>query len=128
MFDIEKSTAEQETNGVWADFGGGRFKIAHTNNMVFQREMTRLQAPFRKKLDKGTLDPKTQLDIMCKAMARGILLDWRNVGSGGQEIPFSEEAAIKVLTHNSELREFVQDFALDLENYREEEVEETGKS
>ena len=127
MFDINKSTAEQETEGVWADFNGGRFKIAHTNNMVFQREMTRLQAPYRKRIDKGTLDPKIQLEVMCKAMAKGLVLDWKNVGAEGEEIPYDQDTAYAVLLNNSELREFIQDFALDLENYREEEVEETGK-
>jgi hypothetical protein len=127
MFDLNKTTAERESSGVWADFNGGKFKIAHTNNMVFQREITRLQSPFRKKIDKGNLDPKIQLDIMCKAMARGILLDWKNVGAEGKEVEFSEESAINVLSLNSDLREFVQDYALDLENYRDEELEDTGK-
>ena len=61
-------------------------------------------------------------------MAKGILLDWKDVGDGEQEIPFSEEVAVKVLANNSELREYIQDFALDLGNFREEEIEETGKS
>lgn len=128
MFNVNETTAEQESNGVWAEYGAGRFKIAHTNNMRFQREISRLQAPYRKKIDKGILDPQIQLDIMCKSMAKGILLDWKDVGDGENEIPFSEEVAIKVLTNNSELREFVQDFALDLANFREEEIEDTGKS
>jgi len=127
MFDLDKTTAEQESNGVWTDFNGGKFRIAHTNNMVFQREIARLQAPYRKKIDKGTLDPKIQLEIMCKAMARGILLDWKNVGSKGQEIPYNEDSAISVLTLNSDLREYIQDFALDLENFRQEEIEDTGE-
>lgn len=127
MFDLDKTTAEQESQGVWTDFGSGKFKVAHTNNMVFQREITRLQAPYRKKIDKGTLDPKIQLDIMCKAMGKGILLDWKDVGSKGKAMGYDEEAAIKVLTLNSDLRDYIQEFALDLENFREEEIEDTGK-
>ena len=128
MFDISKSTAEQESEGVWADFGEGRFKIAHTNNMVFQREFARLQAPYRKKIERGTLDPKIQLSIMCKAMAKGILLDWENVGSEGQTIPYSREMAEKVLFNNSDLRDFVTEFSTDLENYVTEELEDLGNS
>ena len=128
MFDLDKTTAEQESHGVWGSFGAGKFRIAHTNNMVFQREITRLQAPYRKKIDRGTLDPKIQLEIMCKAMGKGILLDWKDVGSAGAEVSYTEDAAVKVLTLNSDLRDFVQDFALDLENFREEEIEETGKT
>ena len=128
MFDIDKTTTELENNGVWVTFREGKFLIAHTNNMVFQRTFTRLQAPHRKRLEKGTLDPKIQLDTMCKAMAKGILLDWKNVSSKGKKYPYSEEAAYALLLHNSELREFVQDTALDLENYRSEEIEELGES
>ena len=127
MFDLSKSTAEQEKLGVWATFGEGKFKIAHTNNMVFQRELTRLQSPYRKKIEKGNLDPKIQLEVMCKAMSKGLLLDWKDVGSGGKPIPFDEDTAFDVLLRNSELREFVQDFALDLENFREEDIEDSGK-
>ena len=127
MFDLNRSTADQESQGVWTTFGAGKFLVAHTNNMVFQREITRLQAPYRKKIDKATLDPKIQLEIMCKAMAKGILRDWKNVGAEGKEIPYNEDDAYKVLLLNSDLREYIQDFALDLENFRAEEIEDTGK-
>lgn len=126
MFDLKKSTTELENSGVWFTFREGKFLIAHTNNMVFQRLFTRLQAPYRKKIEKATLDPKIQLETMCKAMAKGVLLDWKNVGSEGKKVEYSEDAAYNVLMFNSELREFVQDTALDLENFREEEIEALG--
>ena len=126
MFDIKVSTTELENSGIWVTFRGGQFLIAHTNNMVFQRVFTRLQAPFRRKIEKATLDPKIQLETMCKAMAKGVLLNWKDVVSDGEVIEYSEDAAYNVLMNNSELREFVQDTALDLENYREEDVEALG--
>jgi len=129
MFDIDQeSTAELESNGVWANFRGAKFLIAHMNNISFQRHFNRLQQPHSKKIAKGSLDPKIQLDIMCEAMAGSLLLNWENVGSKGELISFSKEMAKNVLINNSELREFITDYSTDLENFRDEEIEEEGKS
>jgi hypothetical protein len=62
-------------------------------------------------------------------MAGGLLLDWKDViNSNKEEVPFSPEMAEMALKNNDDLREFLQEFALDLENFRAEEMEEEGKS
>jgi len=127
MFDLSNNSAEQEKDGVWASFAGGEFKIAHTNNIAFQRVFAKLQQPFRKKIERGTLDPKIQLDIMCQALGKTVLVDWKNVGEGDNEVEYSPEASHKALMASSDLREYVQEFATNLENYRDEDIEEQVK-
>jgi len=127
MFNASTINDQGKDNGVWTDFGGGEFLIASTNSMAFQREFSRLQQPFAKKIDKGTLDPKIQTEILCKAMAHGLLLDWKNVGDGKNIIEYSFENAVRVLIANPDLREFIQDFSMNLENYRKEEMKEEGE-
>ena len=128
MFDVNSVSQAKTESGVWTEFSGGEFLIAHTSNLSFQREFNRLQQPYRKQLDKGKLDPKTSSDILCKAMARGLLLDWKNVGAEGANLEYSPDAASNVLKNNEDLRDFVQEFSLDLDNFRSEEQADSGKS
>lgn len=114
--------------GVWANFGGSRFLIASTSNVKFMRAMNRLQAPFRKQLEKGTMDPEDTKNIVVKALAEGILKGWEDVkDSEGNDVPFSRQMCELALANNEELREFVQEFAADLANFRQQEIEEKGK-
>lgn len=115
-------------DGVWADFGGSRFLIASTSNSKFMRAMNRLQAPFRKQIEKGTMDPDDTKNIVVKSLAEAILKGWEDVKDPtGKDVPFSKEMAIIALANNEELREFVQEFATDLANFREQDIEEKGK-
>lgn len=124
--DSEKVNAQQ--SGVWANFGDSSFKIAHMANMKFQRMLNRLQAPHRKEIAKGSLDPVISKQIMCESMAKGLVLDWKGVEDATGEMPFSTDLCQKMLTNNDDVREFVQDFANDMSNYKSEVTAEEGKS
>jgi hypothetical protein len=125
---IDNSRKKQE-NGVWANFNGSQFLVAHSGSLKFQRSLTRQQAPYRRKIEKGSLDPAISKEILCQAMSEGLLLDWKNVGdSAGNDVSFSQEAAFKALMNNDDLREFIQEYAIDLENFRAEEIREEGNS
>ena len=95
--------------------------------MSFQRELARLQQPYARKIDKGTIDPKISLDILAEALSKHVLLDWKNVGANGEEIEYTPEIAKKVIIANDELRGFVSDFSIELENFKQEALEEEGK-
>lgn len=128
MFQFDADLNEIDA-GVWADWSGSRFKIAHISNMKFQKLLARLQQPHRRKLETGTLDPQINRDILCKAMSETILLDWDEVFSvSGEAQAFSAAAAFQALTRNPEFRDFVSEFAMNMANYRAEEVEALGKS
>jgi hypothetical protein len=129
MFNIDNPHKEKEQKGVWGKFQGSEFLVRHIGNFDFQRSFSRLQLPYRKKIEKGSLDPETTLDIMVEAMSIGLLVDWRHVSDkSGEEIPYSRELAVKALTNNVDLREWVQDFATDIENFKEVERDELGKA
>ena len=129
MFNIDDRTIDKENEGVWTKFKGSEFLIAGSGSTNFQRMFSRLQLPHRKAIEKKKLDPEIQLDIMAKSMARTMLLDWRDVvDSSGNSVKFSHDAAFSALKGNSEFREFVTEYATELENYLEEEREDLGKS
>ena len=129
MFNVDKNTVEKEKNGVWVTYTGSQFLIAHINNPAFQRIYTRLQLPHRKAIEKKTLDPDVQLDIMAKALSKAIVLDWKDVvDRDGNQVKYSVDAVEKVLRTNTEFRDFVTEMATDIGQFTEEEKTELGES
>ena len=126
MFVFDKKN-DCTTSGVWAEFGGSKFLISHHGSAKFQRLLNRLQQPHRRKIEKGTLDPVEGKNMLCKAMAEGLIHDWSNVvDSSGQVTPFSAEKCEIALQNNDEFREFVQEFSQSMENYKVEDEKEMG--
>lgn len=129
MFNIESTTVDREEDGVWADFKGSKFLIASSGCNKFQRLFSKLQRPHRRALEKNSLDPTIQLDIMARSLSQAVLLDWNDVvDNNGNPVDFDSDMAYKALKGNSELREFVTNYSTDLGNYIAEEQEELGKS
>jgi hypothetical protein len=116
------------TAGVWAEFGGSRFLVSHMSNVAFQRAVIRRQAPYRRKIENGTLDPKVARELMTQAMAEALVMNWEKVVDGaGKQVQFTEETCYKALTNNEDLRDFISEFAMNLDNFRRERKEELGK-
>ena len=129
MFNIDESTSSNEETGVWTAWRGSQFLIASAGSLSFQRLFQRLQRPHRKAIDKGTLDPQIQNELMAKALSKTILLGWKDVVDGsGKTVAYSQEAAYNVLLNNGLFREFITEFATELGNFESEEKEELGKS
>jgi len=116
------------TDGVWTEFEDSRFLVTSINNLKFQRALNRLNAPFRRKIENGTMDPGKSKDITCKAVCEGLVIDWKDViDSKGEQVAFSKDMLEMALKNNDELRDYLVEFAMDLNNFRMEEVEELGK-
>lgn len=126
MFIIDKDDSALKT-GVWASFQGAEFKMRHVSNLEFQRTVLRLQQPYRRKIENGTLDPKISKEIVCQAMSQHILTDWKKVfDKAGAEVSYGHEIAFKALVTNEDLREFVSTFSTNLDNFIKEESAELG--
>lgn len=126
IFDSQNNTIEQ---GTWTEYSGSKFLVASSNSLKFQRALANLQRPYRKAIEKGTLDPGDGKRILCKAMAQALVLDWDNViDSKHKKVPFTVEACNKALMGHEGLREFIQEFSTDLENFRNEEIVEEGNA
>jgi len=67
-------------------------------------------------------------NIYCKALSEYVLLDWDNVANAkGENVPYSQEAAMQVLKSNEEFRDFVADIAGNQAMYETEFKEATAK-
>lgn len=127
MFIVDKDSSGLET-GEWADFKGARFKLKHVSNIDFQRAVLRLQQPYRRKIDAGTLDPKISRDIVCQAMSQHILIDWELVFDKTKKpVLYSQTAAFAALVGNEDLRDFVSAYSTDIDNFIKEDSVELGK-
>lgn len=128
MFNIDADLSNLET-GVWAEYRGSKFLIAHTSSPKFQRALARHQLPFRRKLNEGTLDPEKNKEIVAKAMSEAILLGWEDVqNKDKQTVPHTIAAGYTALMRDPEFRDFVTEFAMAISNYRAAEVEELGEA
>lgn len=124
-FDADLS---QVDDGVWKEYDTSSFRIAHISNLKFQRALARLQQPHKRKLQEGTLDPKINQDIVCRAMAEGVLLDWKDVKKrSGELVTYSTENALSLLKRDPSFRDWVTEVATNMANFREEEVQELGE-
>ena len=124
MFDADQeNTAVDE--GVWKEFRGSEFLIAHISSIPFQRALARHQQPHLKKLAEGKLDPDVNRRLVAKAMSEALLLDLRKTKNN---TPYTKEAGYKALMSQIDFRDFVSSVAQDLSNYIKEEDEETGEA
>lgn len=124
-FDADLSAVDA---GTWREYDDSKFLIAHISNLKFQRALARLQQPHKRKLQEGTLDPKINQQIVCQAMAEGVLLNWRDMTTvDGSEVEYSQENAAKLLQRDPAFRDWVTDVSTNMANFRAEEVKELGE-
>lgn len=129
MFIANAFDKQKESDGVWKEFQGARFKIASSQNMNYKKAILRLA---KKQPNKKEVDVENNIELLCEAMAEGLLLDWEGVGyinekGEVEETKYSKDAAKRALIDHYELREFVSESSDDLEDYKREYVEKTAK-
>lgn len=128
MFQIDADLSALDA-GVWEEYQGSKFLIAHISNSKFQRALARYQLPHRRKIADGTIDPDKNKEIVARAMSEGVLLGWSNViDAVKQEVKYTPQLAYAALMRDPEFRDFVSEFAMAMSNFKSTEVEEVGKS
>jgi hypothetical protein len=113
-------------DGAWTVYRGVDLKIARAGNDRFAKHFMSASRPHRQDIDKGRLDTKTAERIMCESMAEGILMDWKNLKVGDQEVEYSKTNAFDLLKNDPDCRDFVQEFARELNNFIEKDKDETA--
>lgn len=127
MFQIDADLSSLES-GVWEEYQGSKFLIAHISNSRFQRALAKYQLPHRRKIAEGTLDPEKNKEIVARAMAEGVLLGWDHViDAQKQEVKYTPQLAYQVLMRDPEFRDFISEYAMAMTNFKAAEVDEMGK-
>lgn len=123
-----------ERNGVWVEFkdGDGRaeFLIASTLSPEYRKVFNEEIEAVRRDKPKPTDEDFDAAD--CRVYARAILLGWRGVTAGTEDLAYSVQAATDILLNAPAVRNFVRAYAQSEYNFRESRLAEAkavlGKS
>lgn len=129
MFIVDAYDQSKKKEGTWGDFSGASFKVASIRSTEYVKALDAELKPFREmEKRKIKVDLEEQEKAVCRAIAKALLLDWKDVyDSKGNLVEYSVEAATNAVLYNETLREFVVDFAADIDNFRKEDIEEISK-
>ena len=110
-------------------------EIARGNSREFRNKFTRLKKKItasgnrhRKKSDDlSELTAEQQDALLSEAYAGTVLVGWKGLNIGGKAIAYTDENAQDLLFNNDAFRNFVAEEANDLDEFLQEEKEETIK-
>ncbi len=118
-----------EEEGTWVQIGpGARLLVARLGNNRYRTAFKRLSKPHQAQLDRGALPDEIQEQILVKAMSETILLGWEGLEENGQPLPYSKDAALRLLGELKDFREDVLTIARQAEGYRLQQLEEETKN
>lgn len=133
IYKVFKTSTQAENNGQWFNYGEGptgrdqRILLARMgpSNKRFSAAYERFQREFGRQVDSGTLANETARAAMVEMMADSIVLNWEGIcDENGQELPYSRENVIKVLTDLPEFFHELRDLASKREHYLEQQDRE----
>ncbi|WP_298983487.1 hypothetical protein [uncultured Roseibium sp.] len=115
-----------EVDGVWFDFDEDTsVKVARGNNVHFTKLLTKLSKPVQALARTGNLPEDKASEIVAKAMAETILLDWKGIKLDGKVVKYSVENAAKILKDLPDFRDLINELANDRAAFAEEIAEES---
>lgn len=120
-FRITPVNEDLKENGSWGTYRGVSLLIARANNTKFKQIFRRLTKPYKRDIDRGTLDQETLEEIWASCMSETILLDWKNHPAN---IKYSKENAKQLILQDPDAADFIKEFSEDVNNYIEEETKE----
>lgn len=127
-FVIGSVDENKQEKGIWVELSNSKFLVAYSGNTEYIKIATRLRKPYERAIKKGTIDAESLENVLCKAMAQGLLLDWKNVTDvEGNQVPYSEEMAESALKNDPDFRAFILETAENLEAFRKDDIKATAK-
>lgn len=125
-FDINDFRLDKDAKatGVWVDFGGGAsIKIAAFDNPSFADAFRKATKPYN---DLGKEIPDDdQIEIMSRTMSQFIVLDWKGIYDGDDELPYSTDNAYRLLFELEWIRSKIIAEAQKLDNFKSKAREAT---
>lgn len=126
-----KTNPEAESKGAWVPFGGGTmFRIARIDNSEYVKMVSKALKTQKRAAKTGSLDDGFVLDVMNKAIAEHILLDWKNLTDDEKPLAYSKKECLRLMTDPfyKNLRDLVFETAQDESVFYQENVENDIKN
>lgn len=124
-----KTDADLENNGIVLEYGKNskdaemeiRIARAGGGNTKFAKLLEQKLKPYRRQMQAGTMDPKRAEQIMAEVYAEAVILGWKNIEDElGNDLPFTRDNVIKVLTDLPDLFADIQEQSQKVALFREE--------
>lgn len=98
LYSLFQTNKSAEQDGIDIQYGDSVFKIARAGgaNTAFNRRMEALFKPYRRQIQNETMDKNLLEKLTMTAFAETVVLDWENVPSKVEPMPYSPEAAMKL--------------------------------
>lgn len=132
IYDALETDESLEREGVMLDFGDyGRFKIARSGgkNQAYNTRVRAVLKPYQRQMDAGLLSDEKLAKLLARPFAEHIVKGWEGVRARNKEvIPYSVEAAEKLLTDLPELFMIIREHSALLANFRKEDTEAAIKN
>ena len=124
-----KSDVSLEKSGIWMDISeetGFLVRRMGGANDRFSEVYAAKTKPYAQQISRKTLDPKKEEKIYIETFVEACLVDWKGIEIDGQQVPFSKEAALKLLSNSAykDLFQALVQHASEGANYREEQIRE----
>ena len=121
---------KREVEGTWIPLEvgkSGEVLIARIQNVNWRRLARKLPKSIRRQMNDDLLPEGTLDEITAELMAKSIILGWKGLTIGGQEVIYSTETCMEILLKYPDFRTRLYDMASDIENFRVEQVSDLGK-
>lgn len=123
---ITRLDHKKVSEGVWTEYLGVELCIARHNNLAYLTALKREAEKIGPKpLHK--LPAQVRTNVVMKCMAEHVLVGWRDLYIDGEEVPYTPENALELLTNDDECLSFIVEFALNTTNYILESERATGE-
>jgi hypothetical protein len=98
--DMFGTNTDLEREGVWETFGDVAIRIASAmaGNPEFVKAQERVFRSKRRLIEADALSIAQFQELTVKVYAEAIVKDWRNLTFKGEELPYSRENCVRVLT------------------------------
>jgi len=118
---------QAEIDGVWQRIYDCEIKIARFNNKEFAKEVEQKRKKNRHRLKFMSKDE--QAKMMAPLVARYIIRDWKNVKDQDEnDVEYSPETAEIMLNDLPDFAAEILQISMDMDNYRQEVIEESEKN
>ena len=132
MAQLPKRDSTKATEGIWVPVENGiRFKVASVTTAGYVAAVERALKVCRPVSKKGVLDEERFVDLVQRATADFLLLDWENVdGEDGKPMRYTPDLGYQFLSDPDyrAIYDYVQIVAQDEGMFRTEEIAASGES
>ena len=94
-------------------------RVGGSNSTKIKAIYAKYHKPYAYQIEKKLLSDEKSRELAIRVFVEACVVDWAGIVIDGAEVPYSPEAAIKLLLARPELADALDRYASNVENYRE---------